>query len=79
MISQGKKKIPERSGTLFEGNRAPKAETTSLDTDRLNSEIGRLKMERLTQKSQAGHWCRVAGGYSGERDRRCRSFVTVAH
>lgn len=45
MVSQWKKEILSRTGTLFDGKRGPKAEATHEDEDRLYSEIGRLKME----------------------------------
>jgi transposase len=54
MVSQWKKEILERAGTLFEGKRGPKAEATREDEDRLFGEIGRLKMELDWLKKKSG-------------------------
>lgn len=45
MVSQWKREILERVGTLFEGKRGPKVEAAHENEDRLFGEIGRLKME----------------------------------
>ena len=54
MVSQWKKEILAHAGTLFEGKRGPKADTTQEDEDRLFSEIGRLKMELDWLKKKSG-------------------------
>ena len=45
MVSQWKKEILAKAGTLFEGKRGPKVELEHESEDRLYGEIGRLKME----------------------------------
>lgn len=45
LVAQWKKEILTHAGTLFEGKRGPKAETSHEVDDRLYGEIGRLKME----------------------------------
>ncbi|WP_240669153.1 IS3 family transposase [Dyella sp. M7H15-1] len=45
MVSQWKKEIMDRAGSLFETKRGPKPNEASGDDDRLYSEIGRLKVE----------------------------------
>ncbi|MEN3291487.1 MAG: transposase [Burkholderiales bacterium] len=68
MVSQWKKEIVERAGTLFEGKRGPKAEAAREDEDRLFGEIGRLKMELdWLKKSQA---CERRGAAGMDRTRR---------
>ncbi len=54
MVSQWKREILERAGTLFEGKRGPKAEVTHESEDRLFGEIGRLKMELDWLKKKSG-------------------------
>jgi transposase len=54
MVSQWKKEILERAGTLFEGKRGPKVEAGHEDADRLFGEIGRLKMELDWLKKKSG-------------------------
>ena len=44
-VSQWKKEILERAGSLFEGKRGPKAVSEHSEPERLYGEIGRLKME----------------------------------
>jgi transposase-like protein len=44
-VGQWKKEIQERSASLFEGKRGPKPADDQTDSERLYSEIGRLKME----------------------------------
>lgn len=49
-----KKEILARAGTLFEGKRGPRAEEGQGDTERLYSEIGRLKMDLDWLKKKSG-------------------------
>ena len=49
-----KKEILMRAGTLFEGKRGPKAVDGGGDTERLYSEIGRLKMDLDWLKKKSG-------------------------
>ena len=49
-----KKEILERAGTLFEGKRGPKPVDGAGDTERLYSEIGRLKMDLDWLKKKSG-------------------------
>ena len=44
-VGQWKREILEQAKTLFEGKRGPKRAEEEADTERLYSEIGRLKME----------------------------------
>jgi transposase len=54
MVSQWKKEILARAGTLFEGKRGPKVDAAQEDEDRLYGEIGRLKMELDWLKKKSG-------------------------
>lgn len=49
-----KKEILVRAGTLFEGKRGPKAVDGPGETERLYSEIGRLKMDLDWLKKKSG-------------------------
>ena len=54
MVSQWKKEILAKAGTLFEGKRSPKIELKHESEDRLYGEIGRLKMELDWLKKKSG-------------------------
>lgn len=54
MVSQWKKEILARAGSLFEGKRGPKVDAAHEDDDRLYGEIGRLKMELDWLKKKSG-------------------------
>ena len=53
-VSQWKKEILERAGSLFEGKRGPKAVSEHSEPERLYGEIGRLKMELDWLKKKSG-------------------------
>ncbi len=55
-VSQWKKAIQEQAKTLFEGKRGPKpaAVAEHQEPERLNSEIGKLKMELDWLKKKSG-------------------------
>ncbi len=53
-VGQWKKAIQEQSKTLFEGKRGPKPVATHEDSDRLYSEIGKLKVELDWLKKKSG-------------------------
>jgi len=53
-VSQWKKEILERAGTLFEGKRGPKAVNEYSEPERLYGEIGKLKMELDWLKKKSG-------------------------
>ena len=50
-VSQWKKEILERAGTLFEGKRGPKAVNEYSEPERLYGEIGKLKSWTGLKKS----------------------------
>jgi transposase-like protein len=54
-VGQWKKELQEQAGELFEGKRGPKpAVDPEASTERLYSEIGRLKMELDWLKKKSG-------------------------
>jgi transposase len=53
-VGQWKKELQEQAPGLFEGKRGPKATGPDSDTERLYSEIGRLKMELDWLKKKSG-------------------------
>ena len=53
-VSQWKKDIQEKAGTLFEGRRGPQPVAAHSAPERLYSEIGRLKMELDWLKKKSG-------------------------
>ncbi len=53
-VGQWKKAIQEQSKTLFEGKRGPKPVATHEDSERLYSEIGKLKVELDWLKKKSG-------------------------
>lgn len=53
-VSQWKKEILERAGTLFGGKRGPKAVNEYSEPERLYGEIGKLKMELGWLKEKSG-------------------------
>ena len=53
-VSHWKKALLEKASDLFEGKRGPLAVTDHSDSERLYSEIGRLKMELDWLKKKSG-------------------------
>ncbi len=53
-VGQWKKAIQEQSKTLFEGKRGPKPKAAYEDSERLYSEIGKLKVELDWLKKKSG-------------------------
>ena len=53
-MSHWKKALLEKASDLFEGKRGPLAVTDPSDSERLYSEIGRLKMELDWLKKKSG-------------------------
>lgn len=53
-VGQWKKAIQEQAGSLFEGKRGPKPVAEHESSERLYSEIGRLKMELDWLKKKSG-------------------------
>ena len=53
-VGQWKKAIQEQSKTLFEGKRGPKPVAAYGDSERLYSEIGKLKVELDWLKKKSG-------------------------
>jgi len=53
-VGQWKKAIQEQSKTLFEGKRGPKRLAAYEDSERLYSEIGKLKVELDWLKKKSG-------------------------
>ena len=53
-VSHWKKALLEKASDLFEGKRGPPAVTDHSDSERLYSEIGRLKMELDWLKKKSG-------------------------
>ena len=54
MVSQWKKEMQDQAKSIFEGKRSPQPMTDPSATDRLYSEIGRLKMELDGLKKKSG-------------------------
>lgn len=53
-VSHWKKALLEKAGEVFEGGRGPQAVMEHSDSERLYSEIGRLKMELDWLKKKSG-------------------------
>jgi hypothetical protein len=53
-VSHWKKALLEKASDVFEGKRGPPAATDPSDSERLYSEIGRLKMELDWLKKKSG-------------------------
>jgi transposase len=53
-VGQWKREVLEQAETLFAKKRGPKTDAGAADTDRLYSEIGRLKMELDWLKKKSG-------------------------